>query len=150
VKLIEYTINTLCELFEKFYLFNDNDILYKIIVEKLADANANIRKRSFDTLTKILSMQDNSNHVLELKLALIKLISHIVYIKPHDKFDANILDLFIAHKIEFPDISEVNTKKIDLSDIKQGNKGSKYNSETHNEMKTRKQELLEKKKKRGN
>ena len=59
--------------------------------------------------------------------------SHIIFIKPHEKFSQNVLDLFSSHKIEFPDMTRED--KFNLSDIKYGVKSDKeYNSKQESKM----------------
>jgi hypothetical protein len=137
-KMNEYTVKTLAVLFQKFYYFNNSENLYRILIEKLSDSNENVRLLSFNSLYMVLSLQDNQSQTLELKLAMIKLISHIVYIKPHEKFSPNILDLFSAHRIEFPDLTQ-RDEKYNLNDIKFGVKSNEELMSKHESKKAKKQ-----------
>jgi hypothetical protein len=144
-KFLVFTMETVTSLFNKFYLFNLNDILYKIIIEKLTDSNEEIRKKCFESLMNILSLKDNSSSTLELKYEVIKLISHFVFVKPHEKFDKNVLDLFTFHKIEFPDLKKEKDEMNKLADIKFG-KSEKIEMES--DFKTKKQMQIAKKEKK--
>jgi len=148
IKMNEYTVKTLAELFQKFYYFNNADNLYRILVEKLSDPNENVRLLSFNSLNIVLSLQDNSSQIFDLKLAIIKLISHIIFIKPHEKFSPNVLDLFSAHKIEFPDLTNKD-EKYNLNDIKFGVKSNDELMSKHESKKAKKQlkSLLQEKEK---
>lgn len=137
-KMNEYTVKTLAELFEKFYYFNDAENLYRILVEKLSDSNENVRTFSFNSLYKVLSLQDNSSQSLELKLSIIKLISHIIFIKPHEKFSANVLDLLTAHRIEIPDLTQ-KEDKYNMNDIKFGVKSKEEYNSKHESKQAKKQ-----------
>jgi len=139
VKMNEYTVKTLSELFEKFYYFNNAENLYRILIEKLSSTNENIRTFSFNSLNTVLSVPDNTTPTLVLKLAIVKLISHVIFIKPHDKFSPNVLDLFSSHKIEFPDLNQIK-EKYNLNDIKFGVK-SKEELKSKHESKMAKKQL---------
>ena len=130
----------LSEFFEKFYYFNYEEKLYSFLIEKLCDYLDDIKKKAFLSLFNVLAIVDNSNKMFNLKLNLIKRISNVIFSKDHSKFDKNVLDLFTAHKIFFPDYkNDANDKKIDLSDLKYaGNLVSDKNSKTEN-IKAKKQ-----------
>jgi nucleolar complex protein 3 len=138
MKMNEYTVKTLAELFQKFHYFNNAENLYRILIEKLSDSNENVRLLSFNSIYSVLSIQDNSSQSLDLKLAIIKLISHIIFIKPHEKFSPNVLDLFTAHKIEFPDLTQ-KEEKFNLNDIKFGVKSNDELMSKHESKKAKKQ-----------
>lgn len=145
-KFLQFIVEILSKLFEKFYLFNHSENIYKILVEKLTDSNLNIRKKSFESLRTVLSLQDNATNILELKYEMIKLISHIVFIKSHDKFDPNVLELFTCHKIEFPDFKKESEDLKKLADIKMGSRDS---LKMESDIKTKKQMQIEKKEKKN-
>ena len=44
--------------------------------------------------------------MFDLKLAMIKRISNAIFSKDHNRFEKNVLELFIAHRIEFPDLKK--------------------------------------------
>ena len=113
-------IETIGILFEKFYYFNYEDKLYSILIEKLVDELEEIKMKSFQSLYNVLSKVDNSKQMFNLKLSLIKKISNIIFSKDHERFDKDVLDLFSAHRMEFPDYKKESEaeKKIDLSDLK--------------------------------
>lgn len=140
------TIQAVSKLFEKFFHFNYSELLYKILIERLTDHSPEIKQKSFMSLYKVLSIKDNNSHFLELKLKIIKLISHAIFIKPHSKFNDDVLDLFTAHKIEFPDFSEYNQEKFDMKGIKDGKRGAVY--DTDEKHKTKQESRLEKKDKK--
>ncbi len=130
----------LSEFFEKFYYFNYEEKLYSFLIEKLYDYLEDIKKKAFLSLFNVLAIIDNSNQMFNLKLNLIKRISNVIFSKDHFKFDKNVLDLFTAHRIFFPDYkNDSQDKKIDLSDLKYaGNLISDKNSKIEN-IKAKKQ-----------
>lgn len=130
----------LSEFFEKFYYFNYEEKLYSFLIEKLYDYLEDIKKKAFLSLFNVLAIIDNSNQMFNLKLNLIKRISNVIFSKDHFKFDKNVLDLFTAHRIFFPDYkNDPQDKKIDLSDLKYaGNLISDKNSKMEN-IKAKKQ-----------
>jgi hypothetical protein len=139
----EFSYLCIGALFEKFYYFNSPELLYKTLIEGLYDHNSTVRSICFDSLNKVLSVFDNSANMLEMKLNLIKLISHYIYIKDHKLFDQNVLDLLIAHRIEFPDISKkAEGERMDLDNIKVG---KKIKFEQPNKFMTKQQNRIEKK-----
>ena len=113
----------LSELFEKFYYFNYENKLYSYLADKLSDYDLDIKKRAFISLYNVLSKVDNSKNMFELKLNIIKKIIAVINNKNHKRFDSNVMDLFTAHRMIFPDYVKENENlknKIDLSDLKYG------------------------------
>lgn len=144
-KFLQFTIETIAALFDKFFNFNYSDILYKLLIEKLTDDNPVIRQKCFECLTNVLSVRDNSGPIFDLKYEMIKLICHFIFIKPHQKFDQNVLDLFTCHKIEFPDLQKDRDEMSKLADIKHGKRDK---IKMDNDHMTKKQEQIEKKEKK--
>jgi len=113
----------LSELFEKFYYFNYENKLYGYLVDKLSDNESDIKKRAYLSLYNVLAKTNNSKNMFELKFNIIKRIINSINNKNHKRFDENVLDLLIAHKLAFPDYIKDNENlksKIDLSDLKYG------------------------------
>jgi hypothetical protein len=113
----------LSELFEKFYYFNYENKLYSYLADKLSDYDLDIKKRAFISLYNVLSKVDNSKNMFELKFNIIKKIIAVINNKNHKRFDSNVMDLFTAHRMIFPDYVKENENlknKIDLSDLKYG------------------------------
>jgi hypothetical protein len=137
----EFSYLVISGLFVKYHYFNHSELLYRILIEGLYDNDNAVKSICFDGLFKVLSIIDNSANMLDLKLELIKLISHYVFIKQHTQFNPNVLDLFTAHRIEFPDISKKTDEKMDLNNIKFGKK-IKY--EQPNKFMTKQQMRIEK------
>jgi hypothetical protein len=137
----QHSFLVLSQLLEKFYYFNHVEMIYKILIEGLYDHDSTIRSTSYEGLNKVLSILDNSASMLELKLNIIKLICHYVFIKPHENFNPNVLDLFTSHRIEFPDISKKKDEKVDLDNIKYGRK---LKFEKPNKVMTKQQISIEK------
>ena len=111
----------LSELFERFYYFNYEQKLYGYLVDKLSDSNNDIKKQAFISLYNVLSKVDNSKTMFELKFNVIKRIINALNNKNHKRFDENVMDLFTAHRMIFPDYVKENEdikNKIDLSDLK--------------------------------
>ena len=111
------------ELFEKFYYFNHEEHLYKYLISHLTDELEVIRNKAFESLYSVLAKNENSQYMFNLKLSIIKLFSNAVFSKEHTRFNKNVLELFIAHKLNFPDYKAINDnidKQIDLSDLKYG------------------------------
>jgi hypothetical protein len=113
-------IEIIGDFFEKFYYFNYEDKLYSILIEKLVDELNEIKSKAFKSLYNVLVIADNSKQMFNLKFSLIKKISNIIFSKDHGRFDKDVLDLFSAHRMEFPDYKKESEaeKKIDLSDLK--------------------------------
>ena len=113
----------LSELFEKFYYFNYENKLYGYLIDKLSDNDSDIKKRAYLSLYNVLAKTNNSKNMFELKFNIIKRIINSINNKNHKRFDENVLDLLIAHKLAFPDYIKDNENlksKIDLSDLKYG------------------------------
>ena len=113
----------LSELFEKFYYFNYENKLYGYLVDKLSDYDNDIKKRAFLSLYNVLAKVDNSKNMFELKFNIIKKIINNINNKNHKRFSENVMDLFTAHQMAFPDYVKENENlksKIDLSDLKYG------------------------------
>ena len=113
----------LSELFEKFYYFNYENKLYGYLVDKLSDNESDIKRRAYLSLYNVLAKTNNSKNMFELKFNIIKRIINSINNKNHKRFDENVLDLLIAHKLAFPDYIKDNENlksKIDLSDLKYG------------------------------
>ena len=111
----------LSELFERFYYFNYEQKLYGYLVDKLSDSNSDIKKQAYISLYNVLSKADNSKNMFELKFNIIKRLINSLNNKNHKRFDENVMDLFTAHRMIFPDYIKENENiknKIDLSDLK--------------------------------
>lgn len=153
--LQEFSLKILGELFEKFYLFNLSDKIIKILIESLTEEEKNvpaeIKLFAYNSLHNVLSITQNTNNILELKLNVYKLLSHYVFIRPHGNFPINILDLFLSHRIDFPDLKanrEKDEEKYNLKDIKFGKK-EKNSLMSENKLKTKAQERIEKREKKN-
>ena len=112
---------SLSELFERFYYFNYEQKLYGYLVDKLADSNIDIKNQAYISLYNVLSKVDNSKNMFELKFYIIKKIINALNNKSHKRFAENVMDLFTAHRMIFPDYVKENEdikNKIDLSDLK--------------------------------
>ena len=112
---------SLSELFERFYYFNYEQKLYGYLVDKLSDSNTDIKNQAYISLYNVLSKVDNSKNMFELKFNIIKKIINALNNKNHKRFADNVMDLFIAHRMIFPDYVKENEdikNKIDLSDLK--------------------------------
>ena len=112
---------SLSELFERFYYFNYEQKLYGYLVDKLSDSNNDIKNQAYISLYNVLSKVDNSKNMFELKFNIIKKIINALNNKNHKRFADNVMDLFIAHRMIFPDYVKENEdikNKIDLSDLK--------------------------------
>ena len=109
--LQKVSIKIIADLFEKYYLFNFNSTLYSILITKLVNHNIDIREICFKSIREVLSKNDNSKNCLELKFNLVKLICHMLFKKPHNTFSPEAIDLLIAHKIDFPEITHHRQKK---------------------------------------
>lgn len=147
--LQEFSIKVLGELLEKFSLFNCADKIYRILIESLTESEEKVQKEAkksaFSSLSKVLETKDNTSNMLQLKLDIIKLISHYVFIRPHEHFPENILDLFLSHRIDFPDLTKSQApldEKLNLNDIKFGKK-EKNSLLSENKLKTKQQERIE-------
>lgn len=152
--LQEFSLQIFGELFKKFYLFNFADKLYRVIIECLTETPMNIsaesKSHAYSALSNVLSIQDNTGNMLQLKLNVIKLISHFVFIRPHENFPENILDLFLSHRIDFPDLNsarQADEEKYNLKDIKFGTK-DKNSLMSENKHKTKQQERIERREKK--
>ncbi len=152
--LQEFSLQIIGELFGKFYLFNCADKIYRIIIECLTESPFSISKDSklsaYSALNKVLSIQDNTANMLQLKLDIINLISHYVFIRPHDNFPLDILNLFLSHRIDFPDLNAAKAayeEKYNLKDIKFGTK-EKNSLMSENKLKTKQQERIERRDKK--
>ncbi len=111
----------LSELFERFYYFNYEQKLYGYLVDKLSDSNIDIKNQAYICLYNVLSKVDNSKNMFELKFNIIKKIINTLNNKNHKRFTENVMDLFTAHRMIFPDYVKENEdikNKIDLSDLK--------------------------------
>ena len=111
----------LSELFERFYYFNYEQKLYGYLVDKLSDSNIDIKNQAYISLYNVLSKVDNSKNMFELKFNIIKKIINTLNNKNHKRFTENVMDLFTAHRMIFPDYVKENEdikNKIDLSDLK--------------------------------
>ena len=111
----------LSELFERFFYFNYEQKLYGYLVDKLSDSNVDIKKQAYISLYNVLSKVDNSKNMFELKFNIIKKIINALNNKNHKRFSENVMDLFTAHRMIFPDYVKENEdikNKIDLSDLK--------------------------------
>ena len=112
---------SLSELFERFYYFNYEQKLYGYLVDKLSDSNNDIKNQAYISLYNVLSKVDNSKNMFELKFNIIKKLINALNNKNHKRFADNVMDLFIAHRMIFPDYVKENEdikNKIDLSDLK--------------------------------
>ena len=109
--LQKVSIKIIADLFEKYYLFNFNSTLYSILITKLVNHNIDIREICFKSIREVLSKNDNSKNCLELKFNLVKLICHMLFKKTHNTFSPEAIDLLIAHKIDFPEITHHRQKK---------------------------------------
>jgi hypothetical protein len=152
--LQEFSFQILGELLKKFYLFNFADKIYRVMIECLTETPLNIsaepKIKAFSALSLVLSIQDNTGNMLQLKLDIIKLISHYVFIRPHENFPENILDLFLSHRIDFPDLTaarKADEEKYNLKDIKFGTK-EKNSLMSENKHKTKQQERIERREKK--
>jgi len=152
--LQEFSFQILTELFKKLYLFNFSDKIYRVMIECLTETPMNIssesKKQAFSALSFVLSIQDNTVNMLQLKLEIIKLISHYVFIRSHENFPENILDLFLSHRIDFPDLTsarQADEEKYNLKDIKFGTK-EKNTLMSENKHKTKQQERIERRQKK--
>lgn len=146
----ELIIEILCDLFSKFYYFNHEDKLYKILIEKLADDLQSIKEKAFKSLYSVFAKVDNSQKMFDLKLAMIKRISNAIFSKDHNRFEKNVLELFIAHRIEFPDLKKdkENEQKIDLSDLKYAG-DTDFTTGTKEDIKKKKKQFEEFKKEKA-
>lgn len=91
------------------------------MVDKLSDSNNDIKNKAYISLYNVLSKVDNSKNMFELKFNIIKKIINALNNKNHKRFADNVMDLFIAHRMIFPDYVKENEdikNKIDLSDLK--------------------------------
>jgi len=122
-----YCISLASKLFQKYYYFNHNDILFKLIANRLTHHNPLVREVAFECLQKILSKNDNSTNYLELKLRIMKLVTHIIF-NTKNKFDSCVLDLLIAHKIEFPDRESVAKSREYNQKVSKKNKKNRINN----------------------
>jgi hypothetical protein len=111
VILQKIAVKIIADLFEKFYMFNFSNTLYSILITKLDNPHQEIREISFKSLREVLSINDNSKNCLELKFHLIKLICHMFFNKPHSSFSPDIIDLLVAHKVDFPELAHEKRKK---------------------------------------
>jgi hypothetical protein len=141
----EKAVEVIGQLFEKYYYFNFEDELFKILIEHLYDKNKDIRKNAFQCLYNVLAVANNATSVLEMKLAMIKLLSHFIFIKPHELFDDNVLDLLTAHRIEFPDLN-AEKEKHNLDNIKFGKKESLQMAGTNEKQEKKERKKLAKEK----
>ena len=135
--------SALSELFEKFYYFNYEQKLYGYLVDKLSDANNDIKKQAYISLYNVLSKVDNSKNMFELKFNIIKRIITSLNNKNHKRFDESVMDLFTAHRMVFPDYVKENESlknKIDLSDLKYG--GPSVSTSTSKQEYKKAQKLL--------
>ena len=121
VELRKKICTALSELFERFYYFNYEQKLYGYLVDKLSDSNIDIKNQAYISLYNVLSKVDNSKNMFELKFNIIKKIINTLNNKNHKRFTENVMDLFTAHRMIFPDYVKENEdikNKIDLSDLK--------------------------------
>ena len=112
-----------CEFLSELFYFNYENKLYGYLVDKLSDNDSDIKKRAYLSLYNVLAKTNNSKNMFELKFNIIKRIINSINNKNHKRFDENVLDLLIAHKLAFPDYIKDNENlksKIDLSDLKYG------------------------------
>ena len=132
----------LSELFERYYYFNYEKKLYGYLVDKLSDSNNDIKKQAYISLYNVLSKVDNSKNMFELKFEIIKRIISSINNKNHKRFDENVMDLFTAHRMIFPDYvkeSENMKNKIDLSDLKYAGPSVSTSTNKHDYIKAQKQ-----------
>ena len=108
IELRKKFCTVLSELFEKFYYFNYEKKLYGYLVDKLSDSNNDIKKQAYICLYNVLSKVDNSKSMFELKFEIIKRIINSINNKNHKRFDENVMDLFTAHRMIFPDYVKEN------------------------------------------
>ena len=147
--LQEFSLQILGELFEKFHLFNLSDKIIRVLIESLTEEYKNVPKEikvfAYNSLHNVLSNLNNTNNMLQIKLNIIKLLTHYVFIRPHENFPRNILDLFLSHRIDFPDLianREKDEEKYNLKDIKFGTK-EKNSLMSENKHKTKAQDKIE-------
>ena len=105
-----YSISLASKLFQKYYYFNDSEFLFKLITTRICHDNPLVREVSFECLQVILSKHDNSSFYLELKFKIIKLTTHIIF-NTKSRIDNCVIDLLIAHKIEFPDRESITKSR---------------------------------------
>ena len=142
IELRKKFCTVLSELFEKFYYFNYEKKLYGYLVDKLSDSNNDIKKQAYICLYNVLSKVDNSKSMFELKFEIIKRIINSINNKNHKRFDENVMDLFTAHRMIFPDYVKENENiknKIDLSDLKYAGPSASTSTNKHDYIKAQKQ-----------
>ena len=142
IELRKQFCEVLSELFERFYYFNYEKKLFGYLVDKLSDSNNYIKKKSYISLYNVLSKVDNSKNMFELKFEIIKRIINSINNRNHKRFDENVMDLFIAHRMVFPDYAKENKNfknKIDLSDLKYAGPSISTSTNKHDYIKAQRQ-----------
>ena len=142
IELRKQFCEVLSELFERFYYFNYEKKLFGYLVDKLSDSNNYIKKKSYISLYNVLSKVDNSKNMFELKFEIIKRIINSINNRNHKRFDENVMDLFIAHRMVFPDYAKENENfknKIDLSDLKYAGPSISTSTNKHDYIKAQRQ-----------
>ena len=134
--------SALSELFERYYYFNYEKKLYGYLIDKLSDSNNVIKKQAYISLYNVLSKVENTKNMFELKFEIIKQIINSINNKNHKRFDENVMDLFTAHRMIFPDYVKENEEmknKIDLSDIKYAGPSALTSTNKHDYIKAQRQ-----------
>ena len=129
-------------LFERFYYFNYENKLYGYLIDKLSDANNDIKHQAYISLYNVLSKVDNSKTMFELKFNIIKRLISSINNKNHKRFDEKVMDLFTAHRMIFPDYVKENENmknKIDLSDLKYAGPSVSTSTNKHDYIKAQRQ-----------
>ena len=142
IELRKQFCEVLSELFERFYYFNYEKKLFGYLVDKLSDSNNYIKKKSYISLYNVLSKVDNSKNMFELKFEIIKRIINSINNRNHKRFDENVMDLFTAHRMVFPDYAKENENfknKIDLSDLKYAGPSISTSTNKHDYIKAQRQ-----------
>ena len=142
IELRKQFCKVLSELFEKFYYFNYEKKLYGYLVDKLSDSNKDIKNQAYISLYNVLSKVDNSKNMFELKFDIISRIINSINNKNHKRYEENVMDLFIAHRMVFPDYVKENENlknKIDLSDLKYGGPSPSKSTNKHDFFKAQRQ-----------
>lgn len=111
VILQKISVKIIADLFQNYYLFNFSNTLYSILITKLDNPHQEIREICFNSIREVLSKNDNSKNFLELKFHLIKLVCHMFFNKPHSTFSPETIDLLVAHKVDFPELTNERKKK---------------------------------------
>ena len=142
IELRKHFCKVLSELFERFYYFNYEKKLYGYLIDKLTDSNKDIKNQAYISLYNILSKVDNSKNMFDLKFEIIKRIINSINNKNHKRFDENVIDLFTAHRMIFPDYVKENENlknKIDLSDLKYAGPSTSNSTNKHEYIKAQRQ-----------